>query len=369
MATRIARIDVQGLDAAVDRCFEAVLRPDQWPGALEALGEASGSAGAVAFTFGGRDPGSFLCSERCAGPLDTYIRSEWITRNPRLLTPPKPGISSDADFERDPQIAPISRSFREDFLRKHDLGWFAGAPVFRDSSRLILLSIERCWRHEPFQTSELAVLAQAFERVGQAVAMVPGFDDAMRTALLDGFEWQKQAAVVIGANGRVLQMNKAAERLAPLVLVSRSGILHPLDRRASRAFAAFIGQLTQGTGMGERVQPAPIPLATADGRLLVVRGMPLPAQATELFVGSRAVLMFKIIGRAAPPDEALMRDAFHLTVAEARLVTALIATLDLRAAARASDISYETARFHLKSAFAKTGTHGQAELIALMSNL
>ena len=369
MATRIARVDAQGLEAAVDRCFEAVLRPDQWPGALEALGEASGSTGAVAFTFGERERASFLCSERCAGPLDTYIRSGWVERNPRLLRPPRPGISSDVDFERDPRTAPIVRSFREDFLRKHDLGWFAGAPVFRDSSRLVLLSIERCWRHEPFETSELAILARAFDRIGKAVAMAPGFDDALRAALLDGLQWQRQAAVVVGAGGRVLQMNEAAERVVPLALASRSGFLRPLDRRAGGAFGAFVGRLTRSAGTSERVPPDPLPLATVDGRLLVVRGMPLPALAADLFAKSRAILLLTVAGCGARPDEALMRGAFRLTAAEARLVAALILTPDLRAAARANDIGYETARFHLKSAFAKTGTHRQAELVALMTSL
>ena len=58
-----------------------------------------------------------------------------------------------------------------------------------------------------------------------------------------------------------------------------------------------------------------------------------------------------------------LEERFHLTHAEARLVGHLVAGASLRSCAKALDITYETARSYLKSAFQKTGTHRQAELV------
>ena len=61
--------------------------------------------------------------------------------------------------------------------------------------------------------------------------------------------------------------------------------------------------------------------------------------------------------------------AFDLTPAEARLVSLLATGLSVDAAAERLNIARETARNHLKSAFSKTGTHRQAELIGLIAQL
>jgi DNA-binding CsgD family transcriptional regulator len=58
-----------------------------------------------------------------------------------------------------------------------------------------------------------------------------------------------------------------------------------------------------------------------------------------------------------------LEDRFHLTHAEARLVVYLVQGTSLKSSAEALGIRYETVRSYLKSAFLKTGTHRQAELV------
>ena len=67
--------------------------------------------------------------------------------------------------------------------------------------------------------------------------------------------------------------------------------------------------------------------------------------------------------RAQPTDLALLRSMFDLTPAEARLARNLAAGRSLRQAADEAGIAYETARWHLKILFQKTGTRRQAELV------
>jgi DNA-binding CsgD family transcriptional regulator len=67
-------------------------------------------------------------------------------------------------------------------------------------------------------------------------------------------------------------------------------------------------------------------------------------------------------GRGILPAN-FLEDRFDLTPAEARLVVHLVAGASLRSCTKALGIKYETARSYLKSAFLKTGTHRQAELV------
>src|SRR5262249_30678616 len=58
-----------------------------------------------------------------------------------------------------------------------------------------------------------------------------------------------------------------------------------------------------------------------------------------------------------------LEDRFHLTHSEARLVVHLVQGTSLKSSAEALGVTYETVRSYLKSAFLKTGTHRQAELV------
>jgi DNA-binding CsgD family transcriptional regulator len=58
-----------------------------------------------------------------------------------------------------------------------------------------------------------------------------------------------------------------------------------------------------------------------------------------------------------------LEERFHLTYTEARLVVHLVQGASLKSSAEALGVKYETVRSYLKSAFQKTGTHRQAELV------
>jgi DNA-binding CsgD family transcriptional regulator len=60
---------------------------------------------------------------------------------------------------------------------------------------------------------------------------------------------------------------------------------------------------------------------------------------------------------------AFLQNRFNLTRAEARLVAHLATGISLKSSAKVLGVGYETVRRHLKSAFLKTGTHRQAELL------
>jgi DNA-binding CsgD family transcriptional regulator len=67
-----------------------------------------------------------------------------------------------------------------------------------------------------------------------------------------------------------------------------------------------------------------------------------------------------------PPAPQLVAEMFGLSLGSATLVAALAAGGDLKDYAERAGISMNTVRFHLKTAYARTGVHRQADLVRLV---
>jgi DNA-binding CsgD family transcriptional regulator len=104
-------------------------------------------------------------------------------------------------------------------------------------------------------------------------------------------------------------------------------------------------------------------------RPALIRVLPIAAAAKSPFLGARVLLTFADLGPKPGPDPGLLASLFGLTAAEARLASRLAGGAALNEVAAQLGISRETARNQLKAVFAKTETHRQAELVALLSQL
>jgi DNA-binding CsgD family transcriptional regulator len=83
----------------------------------------------------------------------------------------------------------------------------------------------------------------------------------------------------------------------------------------------------------------------------------------------RAVLTLNALGPKPGPPAAIIAKTFRLTPSEAKLASIIARGAPPDIAARELKISRETARNKLKSVFAKTDTHRQSELVALLSQV
>jgi DNA-binding CsgD family transcriptional regulator len=101
----------------------------------------------------------------------------------------------------------------------------------------------------------------------------------------------------------------------------------------------------------------------------LAEALPLSGLLADAFQRMCAILVFTDLAMAPQPPEELLSQVFGLTPAEARLTARLAAGTTLRQAAEALTISRETARSQLKTAFAKTDTHRQADLVSLLMRI
>ena len=79
-----------------------------------------------------------------------------------------------------------------------------------------------------------------------------------------------------------------------------------------------------------------------------------------------ALVTLNVLGPKPGPPAAILAKTFCLTASEAKLACVIARGAPLQIAARELEIPWETARKRLKSVFAKTYTHRQSELVALL---
>lgn len=81
------------------------------------------------------------------------------------------------------------------------------------------------------------------------------------------------------------------------------------------------------------------------------------------------IVLVHVLAEQTVPSKDALQEAFGLTLREADLVVELVRRPQLAAASAASRMAVNTARNHLRSIFAKTGTASQAEAVQLLSRL
>ena len=109
-----------------------------------------------------------------------------------------------------------------------------------------------------------------------------------------------QAAVIVARGGMVLHINAAAEALMPSVLRMRHHRLHAAEGRCESVLSGFLNQLTSTQRCDTRTCD-PILLTSSGGEQILVRGLPLPGIANDLFRQANALILFETLAPRAPP--------------------------------------------------------------------
>lgn len=141
-----------------------------------------------------------------------------------------------------------------------------------------------------------------------------------------------------------------------LITAARGHRLVLDDRRAADALAAILAAPALHR---ERA------LAIAPGRSWHLRITPDAAQAAVAHRAPKRVTLHERL-QLVPDCAAMLVDLFDLLPSEARLAAALAGGDGLAQAAERLGLTLETARNYSKRIFAKTDTHGQADLVRLI---
>jgi len=356
------RFDLGSLERAF---MEASLDPTRWNAAMETAAASTDAVGAALFCMHGSLPGA-PHSASLERSFETYIKEGWIHHDERYRLMPivmRRGVATEFDMFTPDAIS--RHPYYQEFLAPHGLRWFAGVKIAADGC-LWVLSLQRSIAQGPFSAEQVRLLAALSTRLGASAAISGMLGFARIEAALDAFEVSRTPAIVFDARGNVLRLNPSAEGLLGDELSVIGKRLSSYNRDATQAFEKALREV-MWIASGGSVPPIALPrrgrrpLLAYLLRLKSVTYNPLaPGQAVATIIDPEA---------HDEPQLAALNSCFGLTSAESRLAQKLSIGQSLDAFALDRGISYETARNQLKALFAKTQTHKQSELVALLSAL
>jgi DNA-binding CsgD family transcriptional regulator len=172
-------------------------------------------------------------------------------------------------------------------------------------------------------------------------------------------------AIALDQHGFVADVNAAAETIFDNDVKIKDRRLFVRDSAARALLKEAIDQMRTSP----RLNPLacdPIIVQRQDKLPVIVRIWPFNGAAYLPAHEVRALLTLNALGPKPGPPAAILAKTFRLTPSEAKLACVIARGASPEIAAGELKISRETARNQLKSVFAKTNTHRQSELVALL---
>ncbi|WP_156417975.1 helix-turn-helix transcriptional regulator [Aureimonas sp. AU4] len=363
------------LDETLDLIGDASADPALWREVTErVLGHTRAAAGAIYLQGPPANPFRQPTTEfghmlnYGTGWIDSYFQ-HYVAGNPYVNRPELrvPGrVLTEAD--RPASLSAAEREFVADWQEaqgfQHVIAQFLQD---RDDGTLTFVF----WRDKAAGAASEEERAQ-FDILARAANRAVRAGDRLRQAAAEMLATTRSldhldvAVITLGRDGRV----RGASRTAEALLAARDGLatrfgrleaVHPPDQKALDHLVGHVLDPQAGFDAETRT----IRLRRPEGRpswrvsaVAVHRRLP----AFALDQGVAAVITMRAPEPGAARAE-VMAATFGLTPAELRLAMLLIEPVAFQEAAQRLNVSRETARSHLKALFAKTGTHGQTELV------
>ncbi|MGB6177118.1 MAG: helix-turn-helix transcriptional regulator [Methylocella sp.] len=172
-------------------------------------------------------------------------------------------------------------------------------------------------------------------------------------------------AITLDQHGFVADVNAAAETIFDNDVKIKDRRLFVRDPAARALLKEAIDQLRTSPRLNP-LATDPIVVQRHDRLPVLVRIWPFAGAAHLPAQDAGALLTLNALGPKPGPPAAILARTFRLTPSEAKLACVIARGASPDIAARELKISRETARNQLKSVFAKTDTHRQSELVALL---
>jgi DNA-binding CsgD family transcriptional regulator len=172
-------------------------------------------------------------------------------------------------------------------------------------------------------------------------------------------------AIALDQRGFVADANAAADVVFDNDIKIKDRRLFVRDLAARTQLKEVIDRLKDLHRL-ESLALEPVIVPRMDKLPVIVRIWPFEGPSHPPGQDVRALLTLNALGPRPGPPAAIVAKTFRLTPSEAKLACIIARGAPPGIAARELKISRETARNQLKSVFAKTDTHRQSELVALL---
>ena len=362
-----ASTDHSALQRACTQLGDVVIDPSLWPRVMADICRAADAYGAMLLQADIRTT-DVPRTESMNEIMDYYFRNKWHLNDTRAnlgvpLFLRGETVILDQDFMTPEMLR--RNPFYNDCLIRNNVPWFAGIQ-FSAGAAMWALCLQRTNEQGPFAIADKRVLAAISARLTEAATLSTAIGRIALSSATSALDGVRQPALAVDRDGRVLDANAAAHIMVGDDIFVRNTFLGFRDKEAARQLETFVSRMRLVPDTAELPVESFV-VRRKSQRPVIVNVLPVPAAARGPFLGARAILTMTSLEPKRGLNAPTLMKAFGLTRAEAQAALLVAEGLSPEQAARDLDISVATFRAQLKAVFAKTGTHRQNELTALVS--
>lgn len=374
----------------VGAIYDAALEPQRWSGVVERILPFVHAKSGILFTPFDRidSPGFYIPVNVSQDFLQLYA-SRYQPHDPWAIAAREHDLARTGNVMVGDDVVPRARllasPFYKEFLRPQDTSRVCVAWVFGgDEQPGVLntaLTVHRSVRSRPFSARSVERMRLLIPHLSRALGVMFRLRDAeLKIAVTRGaLDRLATGVLLIGERREVVFANRAATSL----LEERDGLwLGPGSSATLRLVASGHEKTNEiDAAFGAALAPAAarlphfslgIRVPRPSGRAPLVLNVSTLPQSNGFDARSDRARVIAFLSDSAAPavvDTALLRRLYALSERESRVVQELCAGRSLAEIATSLGTSEATVRSQLQSAFAKTGTGRQAELVKLVLSL
>lgn len=347
----------------VGQIYEAGAIPEFWPIVLARLATLIDAHAGALLAFGAdMQPRSVTTMSYETAFADFLANGAGIenVRPRRALALHVAGFATDLEVCTPEELA--ADPIYERFLRPYGFGWTSGTVIPVPNRDLLVFDIARNATAEPFRRQEMQRLDLYRPHLARAALLAHRLRLEAAASATAALAAVGLPAACLTAEGRVVHANDLLAGMADRIPIGAFDTLSFKDRGADALLRSALA-----AAPGEAASRS-IPIsATAEGPALVAHLVPVVRNAADVFARTAAILVVTPVSLPGEPLTEVLAGLFDLTPAEARIARGIASGSSLDDLTARLRIGRETARSHLKSVMAKTGTSRQAELALLLS--
>ena len=365
--------DLMDLVGAV---YDTVLDRTLWPEALRKLSRfVPGAASAVFWEDMASNRGDVyfdddgIPRDYKALYFQKYVRLNPITI-PRFVANIEEPIAT-ADLV--PYDEFLQTRFYREWAQPQNLVDFVSVTLEKSSRKAAMFGVFRHARHgrvDETARRRMRLIAPHIQRA-VLIAKVVDFkrdEAAMFAETLDGL---RAAVILVDARGRIVHTNSAANTLLSdgQVIQAVNGSLTAGAREADERLRSVLRAAAEGDdAIG--AQGVALPLIGKTGERYVAHALPLTSRARERAGrkhGAAAAIFIHKTSLEPPSPPVAIAEAYRLTMAELRVLFAIVDVGGVPEVAEALGIAASTVKTPLGRVYDKTGVARQADLVKLVA--
>jgi DNA-binding CsgD family transcriptional regulator len=309
-------------------------------------------------------------SESDVVDYNTYFANKNILITASIRELLRGDVVSSAEVFTDSELS--RTEFYADYMRKQDAHYTSGFMVTSLNDTFYTMIIARPYamgaiaKQEKRMLATLQFHARAAIHIGSHLSSLKSVMKAKSGAL----DQLSTGVCVLGSGLKLLEANIAARDFFSdgSLLSSQNGYLAG-GTTSNRQLARLLHELSNGVIKNSRRQRVFDSVSGAECYLSV---FPILDADEFWWVDTKQSKYVLFIGTQLKPGSScldFLKNEFALTRREIEVVSLLVTGSDLGSIARHMQISYETARSHMKSIFRKMDIHSQAQLAVIVSRL